>query len=106
MLSVDGQGVAVLMAVLGVSRTTVFAWFERGETGGLAGLANVPGQGPTPVLTAANEQPVRQAVEQNRQKIKALVTTLCQELNKKFSPKTLKRFFKSLAGRGDGFGMA
>ena len=45
LLSADGQGVAALMAVLGVSRTTVFAWFERWETGGLAGLANAPGQG-------------------------------------------------------------
>ena len=106
LLSADGQGVAALMAVLGVSRTTVFAWFERWETGGLAGLANAPGQGRPPVLTAADEQPVRQGVEQNRQHLKEVTATLRRELNKEFSPKTLKRFLKSLAGRGDGFGMA
>ena len=81
LLSADGQGVAALMAVLGVSRTTVFAWFERWETGGLAGLANAPGQGRPPVLTAADEQPVRQAVGQNRQRLKEVTATLRRELN-------------------------
>ena len=104
--SADGQGVAALLAVLGGSRTTVFAWFARWETGGLAGLANAPGQGRPPVLTAADEEPVRQAVERNRQQRKEVTATWRQELNKEFLPKTLKRFLKSLAGRGDGFGMA
>ena len=75
-----------------MSWATVFAWFERWETGGLAGLANAPGQGRPPVLTAADEQPVRQAVEQNRQQLKEVTATLRRELNKAFSPKTLKRF--------------
>jgi len=48
------------------------------------------------VLTAADEQPVRQAVgqavEQNRQQLKEVTATLRRELNKAFSPKTLKRF--------------
>ena len=65
----------------GVSRATVFAWFERWETEGLAGLANAPGQGRPPVLTAADEQPVRQAVGQNRQQLKEVTATLRRELN-------------------------
>ena len=105
LLSADGQGVAALMAVLGVSRTTVFAWFARWEMGGLAGLANAPGQGRPPVLTAADTEQVKAAVEANRQQRKEVTATLRQELNKDFSPKTLKRFLKSLGGRGAGFGM-
>ena len=94
------------MAVLGVIRVTVFAWFERGETGGLAGLANVPDQGRrSPVITVADEQPVRQVVEQDRQPLKVVTATLRRELNKNFSSNTLKRLLKSLAGVGNGFGM-
>ena len=33
------------MAVLHVSRPTVYTWFNRWERGGLAGLANAAGQG-------------------------------------------------------------
>ena len=106
LLSADGHSVAALMQVLHVSRTTVCAWFTRWETGGLAGLANAPGQGRPPVLTAADTAQVKAAVEANRQQLKEVTATLRQELNKDFSPKTLKRFLKSLGGRGAGFATA
>jgi transposase len=105
LLRAEGHSVAALMQVLHVSRTTVCAWFARWETGGLAGLANAPGQGRPPVLTAADTAQGKAAVEANRQQLKEVTATLRQELNKDFSPKTLKRFLKSLGGRGDGFGM-
>ena len=92
LLSADGQDVAALMAVLGIGRLTVYAWFTRWETGGLAGLANAAGQGRPPVLTAADEQAVQTAVRANRQQLKEVTATLRQELNKDFSTKTLKRF--------------
>ena len=39
LLSADGHPVSALMQVLAVRRATVYAWFTRWETGGLAGLA-------------------------------------------------------------------
>lgn len=100
LLSADGQDVAALMAVLEVSRLTVYAWFTRWETGGLAGLANAAGQGRPPVLTAADRESVQAAVRANRQQLKEVTAVLRQELDKEFSPKTLKRFLKSLVAPG------
>ena len=106
LLSAEGHSISTLMQVLHVSRTTVCAWFTRWETAGLAGLANAPGQGRPPVLTAADTEQVQAAVEANRQQLKEVTATLRQELNKDFSPRTLKRFLKSLVGRGAGFATA
>ena len=103
LLSADGQSVGAIMAVLDVSRQTVYTWFNRWQEHGLAGLANAPGQGRRPVLTAADEVPVAAAVRANRQQLKEVTATLRQELAKDFSPRTLRRFLKSVVGRGDGF---
>jgi len=100
LLSDDGQDVAALTALLDVSRLTVYAWFTRWETGGLAGLANAPGQGRPPVLTEADRPAVQAAVQANRQQLKEVTAGLRQELDKEFSPKTLKRFLKSLVAPG------
>ena len=98
LLSADGLDVAALQQELGVSRVTVYAWFDRWETAGLAGLANAAGQGRRPVLGAADEAPVRAAVEANRQQLKDVTATLRQELNKSFSTTTLRRFVKKSWG--------
>ena len=100
LLSADGQDVAAIMAVLQVSRPTVYTWFNRWERGGLAGLANAAGQGRHPILGAADAAPVAAAVRANRQQLKEVTATLRQELAKDFSPRTLRRFLKSVAGVG------
>ena len=100
LLSADGQSVAAIMAVLQVSRPTVYTWFNRWEAGGLAGLANAAGQGRRPILTAADEELVVAAVHTNRQQLKEVTATLRQELAKDFSTRTLRRFLKSVAGVG------
>jgi len=94
------QDVAALTALLEVSRLTVYAWFTRWETGGLAGLANASGQGRPPVLTEADRPAVQAAVQANRQQLKEVTAVLRQELDKEFSPQTLKRFLKSLVAPG------
>ena len=100
LLSADGQDVAAIMAVLNVSRPTVYTWFNRWERGGLAGLANAAGQGRHPILGAADAAPVAAAVRANRQQLKEVAVTLRQELAKDFSARTLRRFLKSTAARG------
>ena len=100
LLSAEGQDVAAIMAVLQVSRPTVYTWFNRWERGGLAGLANAAGQGRRPILSAADAEPVAAAVRANRQQLKEVAVTLRQELAKDFSARTLRRFLKSVAGAG------
>ena len=88
------------MAVLQVSRPTVYTWFNRWESGGLAGLANAAGQGRRPILGAADAAPVVVAVRANRQQLKEVTATLRHVLNKDFSSRTLRRFLTSVAGVG------
>ena len=79
---------AALAQALGVSSRTVYTWFDRGERGGLAGLAN-----------AAAAQ-VLAAVRANRQQLKEVTATLRQELAKDFLARTLRRFLTSVTGSG------
>ena len=98
--SADGQSVPTLAALLGVSQTTVYSWFNRWERGGLAGLANAKGQGRRAILQAADCEQVKAAVRDNRQQLKDVTAALRQELAKSFSPLTLKRFLKSMGANG------
>ena len=100
LLSADGHSVAAIMAVLQVSRPTVYTWFNRWEAGGLAGLANAAGQGRPPILSAADEERVAAAVRANRQQLQDVAATLRQELAKDFSDRTLRRFLKSMKRPG------
>jgi len=101
LLSADGHDVPALTKLLSVQRQTVYAWFERWESAGLAGLANAKGQGRPAILTAADTQQVQAAVRANRQQLKDVTASLRQELDRHFSPLTLKRFLKSVVANGD-----
>lgn len=98
--SADGQPVSALAALLHVGAGTVYTWFNRWERGGLAGLANAKGQGRPAILAAADREQVEAAVRTNRQQLKEVTTALRQELDKSFSPLTLKRFLKSVGANG------
>ena len=67
---------------------------------GLAGLANAPGQGRPAILGTDDADRVKAAVKANRQQLKDVTASLHQELNKDFSPRTLKRFLKSMGPNG------
>ena len=57
-----------------------------------------PGRGRTPLLNVEQDAAsVRKAVEQERQRLSQAKAILEDELDKRFSLKTLKRFLKSLA---------
>ncbi|WP_147374813.1 helix-turn-helix domain-containing protein, partial [Hymenobacter rubripertinctus] len=87
--------------VLGLQRQTVYSWFARWESAGLAGLANAKGQGRPAILTAADTAQVQAAVQANRQQLQDVTASLRQELDRQFSPLTLKRFLKSVVANGD-----
>ena len=100
LFSADGYDVVALGQALGVRSRTVYSWFNRWQSGGLAGLANAAGQGRRPILAAADEPLVVHAVRTNRQQLKEVTATLRQEQAKNFSTRTLRRFLKSVAGVG------
>lgn len=84
--------------ILQMTAVTVNNWLDRYEAEGIEGLRVKPGRGRKPVLDFAKDKAkVRQAVEKERQRLKQAKLLLEEDLEKKFSLKTLKRFLKKLA---------
>jgi transposase len=84
--------------ILQLNAVTVNSWLARYEAAGIAGLRVKPGRGRKPVLDAvADQAKVRKAVEKERQRLKQAKRMLEEELEKKFSLKTLQRFLKKVA---------
>ena len=54
LLSHQGKSVTELAQFFGVSRITVYAWFDAWETNGIGGLMNRKGQGRKPILSLQN----------------------------------------------------
>jgi len=82
---------------------TVNNWLSRYQTTGISGLNIQPGRGRKPVLDQEKDtEKVRLAVQQERQRLRQAKLLLEQELDKKFSIKTLKRFLKSLSAATKG----
>lgn len=85
--------------ILQMNAVTVNNWVKRYEAAGIEGLRVKPGRGRKPVLdaAAADKAKVRKAVEKERQRLKQAKLLLEEELEKKFSLKTLQRFLKKVA---------
>jgi transposase len=84
--------------ILQMNAVTVNSWLARYEAAGIEGLRVKPGRGRKPVLDAvADKAKVRKAVEKERQRLKQAKLLLEEELEKKFSLKTLQRFLKKVA---------
>lgn len=57
-------------------------------------MFNAKGQGRPPILGPADAEQVAARVRENRQQLQDVTATLRQELDKDFSPTTLKRFLR------------
>ena len=83
---------------------TVNHWVKRYQAEGIAGLHIKEGRGRRAILHKETDLPtVRLAVEQNRQRLSMAQETLQQELSKKFSQTTLKRFLKKTIADTDAY---
>lgn len=84
--------------IVGMHEVSVNKWLDRYEAEGFEGLRTKPGGGRKPILDVDQDQEaVRQAVSQERQRLKQAKELLEAELKKEFSLKTLKRFLKNLS---------
>ena len=82
-------------AQVGCCEVVVNTWLARYRAQGLAGLTTRPGQGRRAILqTETDLVAVRQAVQSSRQRVSLAKAELEQELGKKFSALTLRRFLK------------
>ncbi|HFD31970.1 MAG TPA: helix-turn-helix domain-containing protein [Gammaproteobacteria bacterium] len=88
--------------IFGITDQAVNNWVKRYEASGIAGLQTKPGRGRKPILNKEQDaEKVKAAVKKERQRLKHAKEALEQELNKKFSLLTLKRFLKNLSADGN-----
>ena len=95
-LSAEGYEVKELARIFRVSEISIYSWFKRWETGGIACLRDKAGRGRRAILRAEDLAVVKEKVQENAQRLKIARQKLKEELGREFSTKTLKRFLKSL----------
>lgn len=102
----EGQTVAELSLLFGVTPRTIYGWFKEWEMGGIEGLKLKPGRGRPAKLDTANEvhvQIVKTLIENEPKNTKKVVEQVQEALDIEFSKKTLKRFLKNLNTNGNAF---
>lgn len=98
LLKSEGRTSKEVGGILQMNAVTVNNWLDRYEAEGIEGLRVKPGRGRKQVLDPeADKEKVRKVVEKERQRLKQAKLILEQDLEKKFSLKTLKRFLKKVA---------
>jgi len=84
--------------ITGMSHVSVASWLKRYADEGLDGLRTRPGRGRKPILDADGDLAlVRQAVEQERQRLKEAKAIIEQATGKTLSVRTLRTFLKKTA---------
>ena len=101
LLSHEGHDMATLKTIFDVSHPTIMNWFNGGETNGIRGVVNQPGQGRKSILSANDQPLIKTKLQATPQQLKRVRHELKAEPNKDFSTKTLTRLLKSLV-RPDG----
>lgn len=98
LLKSEGRTSKEVGDILQMNAVTVNNWLDRYEAEGIEGLRVKPGRGRKQVLDPkSDKEKVRKVVEKERQRLKQAKLILEQDLEKKFSLKTLKRFLKKVA---------
>ena len=81
-----------------MSEPSVNTWLDRYESEGILGLQTKKGRGRKPILNVETDsEVVKAAIKVERQRLTQTQDSISEQLNKEFSVKTLKRFFKSLS---------
>lgn len=101
LLKSEGRTSAEVGKIVGMNQISVNKWLDRYEKGGIEALHTATGRGRKQILNPkTDEQKVRLAVQQERQRLSQAKAALETELGKQFSVKTLKRFLKKLSADG------
>jgi transposase len=100
LLSHQGYTVQELMQIFDCRKNTIYDWFNRYQSDGIAGLQIKQGRGRKPKLTADDKAIVEEQVQQNRRKLSLAKAAIEKELGKELSRSTLTRFLKSMVTVG------
>jgi len=98
LLKAAGRSSKDIGLIVGLHELSVNHWLNRYEAEGLEGLLTKAGRGRKAILDQQRDgAAVRTAVTQERQRLHVAKALLEEQLNKRFSAKTLKRFLKSVS---------
>lgn len=102
LLKAEGRSSKDIGNIFGITDQAVNNWVKRYESSGILGLTTKSGQGRKPILNKEqDEAKVKAAVKKERQRLKHAKDDLENDLDKKFSLLTLKRFLKRLSADGN-----
>ncbi|MCP4884185.1 MAG: helix-turn-helix domain containing protein [Flavobacteriales bacterium] len=97
LLKSQGRTSQEIADIFGITFQPVNSWVKRYLESGIEGLKTRPGQGRKPILDKVQDgEKVKAAIKKERQRIKLAKEDLENDLGKKFSVLTLKRFLKNL----------
>ena len=96
LLKAEGRKSQEVADILGLCQQSVNNWLWRYKNGGIKGLQTKPGQGRVPILDLSQDAAtVRLSVAEHRQRLGQARAELEQNLDKRFSERTLRRFLKN-----------
>jgi transposase len=94
LLKLEGYNSKEIGKIVGSCEMSVNNWITRFESAGLAGLQTQAGQGRKPIFQEADISVVREAVQQERQRLSQAQKIIEENLGKRMSYSTLTRFLK------------
>jgi transposase len=104
LLKAQGRRNAEIGEILGKNIVTIGSWVNRYLSEGIEGLKTKPGRGRKHILDVEKDtEKVRQAVQEERQRLSKAKDKLEGKLNKRFSLRTLQRFLKDLSADTNGY---
>lgn len=95
-LKYQGLSTTALMSIFGVSRKTIYQWFDAWDKRGFPGLYRRPGQGRKPTFSPAQKLQIRVWVQAHPKQLKQVVNNIHEHWDITVSIKTVKRVLKSL----------
>jgi transposase len=102
LLKSEGLTSAQIASLLGITIQPVNNWVCRYQANGIDGLQTLQGQGRRAILTEARDaEKVKAAIRNERQRLKLAKAGLEEDLGKRFSLRTLKRFLKNSTALGN-----
>ena len=96
LLSTQGYKIAQLIEIFGVSRKTLYNWFNSWEAQGVVGLYNRKGRGRKGTFNSDQIEQIRLLTQEYPRQLKQVVQKVQEEWGISISTKTIKRVLKTV----------
>ena len=91
LLSYKGYSIPKLTDIFGVTKLTIYNWFNSWKDEGIKGLYNKEGKGRKKIYSEEEEKIIIKIVEENSRNIKQVLVEVNKKTSKSSSDETIKR---------------